>query len=76
MCWSFYSVRHQAVLFVLHWWLLFTALSSQIEFHGSTVFDLWQEEILQGSPADSIYNDPRGVYSREVSSATSRCPGF
>lgn len=55
---------------------LYTAPSSRIEFHCSTVFDLWQEEILQASPADSIYNDPRGVHSREVSSAAPRCPGF
>lgn len=70
-----YSTGHQAWLFVLYWWLLFSAQCSQIEFHCSTVFDLWQEEILQTSPTDSIYNDPGGVYSCKVSSTTSRCPG-
>lgn len=30
------------------------------------LFDLWQEEVLQARPADSVYNDPWGVHSRKV----------
>ena len=67
--------ENQAFLFILYLWLLIVVQSTQIEFHCSTVFDLWQKEILQASPADGIYNDPRGVYSRKVSSAASSCPG-
>lgn len=43
----------------------FAPQSGRIEFH--CVWPPWQEEVLQASPADSVYNDPWGVHSRKVS---------
>lgn len=48
--------------------------SRQIEF--PFISDLSQEEILEASPANGIYNDPWGVHSRQVCPDMSRCHGF
>lgn len=72
----FFSVTPSCFLCIVYVALFTANKAGGFNFFASLPVTFWQEEILSASPADSIYNDPRGVYSREVSSATSRCPCF